>query len=58
LEDRHFGESKELRLETPEARREKSTVVVDLKGGYVSTDLGDLVMHIKEGERVESEDIL
>jgi hypothetical protein len=39
----HFGRfpfqrEKELRVETPEARKVKSTIVVDLKGGYLSTD--------------------
>jgi hypothetical protein len=55
-EDSHFRGSQELRVETPEARREKSTVVIDLKGGYVSTDRGDLGMHVKGGEKAERED--
>jgi hypothetical protein len=31
-----------LKVETPEARKEKSTTVVDLEGSYVATDHGDL----------------
>jgi hypothetical protein len=57
-EDSHFGGSKELRVETPEARREKSTIVIDLKGGYMSTDRGDLGMCMKGGEKEEREDRL
>jgi hypothetical protein len=50
-EDSHFGGSQELRVETPKARREKSTIAIDLKVGYVSTDRGDLGMCMKGGEK-------
>jgi hypothetical protein len=40
----------ELRVETPEARREKSIVVVGLERGHASIDRGDLGVRAKGGK--------
>ena len=40
----------ELRVETPEARKVKSIIVVGLEGGHTSLDRGDLGVHAKGGK--------
>jgi hypothetical protein len=50
------GGSRELRIETPKARKEKSSRAIDLKGIYVSTNHGDLGSRMKGGEKAIKEE--